>query len=120
MIVIEEQSDVLKATVYGQLTLADYKEFEAAVTSELARAQQAQERPRVKLLLDLGRMSGFTLDVAWEDIKFTQAHAHDFRKIAVAADSQWRAWTGWLATAFTDADIEYFDTPEAAFDWLAQ
>jgi hypothetical protein len=113
MIVIEEDRDLLKATIYTQLTLADYREFEAAVTSNLKSA------PKIKLLLDLSNMSGFTLDVAWEDLKFTTAHAHDFQKIAVVADSQWRGWTGWLATAFTDAEVETFATLADASAWLA-
>ncbi|UCH52803.1 MAG: STAS/SEC14 domain-containing protein [Pseudomonadota bacterium] len=112
MITIEQHADVLRVSVFSQLALADYQEFEAAVSAELQRARQ------IKLLLDLSNMSGFTLDVAWEDIKFTTAHAHDFQRIAVVADTQWRGWTGWLATAFTDADIEYFDDADAAMAWL--
>jgi hypothetical protein len=112
MIAIEQLANVLKVAVYAQLTLADYQEFEAAANAQLARAH------KVKLLLDLSNMSGFTLDVAWEDIKFTSAHAHDFQRIAVVADTQWRGWTGWLATAFTDADIEYFDSADLALAWL--
>ncbi len=112
MIVIEEDRDLIKATVYAQLTLADYREFERAVTTEL------KSKPKVKLLLDLSNMAGFTLDVAWEDLKFTKAHAHDFQKIAVVADSQWHGWTGWLATAFTDAEIETFDSLADASAWL--
>ncbi len=77
MIVIEEQNDLLKATVYAELSLADFREFETAVQRELKQA------PKIKLLLDLSNMSGYTLDVAWEDVRFTRAHAHDFRRIAV-------------------------------------
>jgi hypothetical protein len=114
MIVIEEAQDLVKATVYAQLTLADYRELERAVTTELKNA------PKVKLLLDLSNMAAFTLDVAWEDLKFTKAHAHDFQRIAVVADSQWHSWTGWLATAFTDAEIETFDSLADANAWLAE
>ena len=80
-----------------QLPLADFKEFETAVTAELKTA------PKVKLLLDLTHMAGFTLDVAWEDLKFTRAHAHDFRKIAIVTSQQWVPWLGWVSAAFTDA-----------------
>ena len=90
MIVTEEQSDRLKVHVYGELTLADYRELEKAVTGGLKTV------PKVRLLMDLAKMSGFTVDVAWEDIRFTRAHAHDFRRIAVVTDNQWLGWIGWL------------------------
>lgn len=112
MIVIEEQNDLLKATVYAELSLADFREFETAVQRELKQA------PKIKLLLDLSNMSGYTLDVAWEDVRFTRAHAHDFRRIAVVTGSMWVTWLGWLPAAFTDAEIEHFEDAAAAGAWL--
>lgn len=112
MIVIEEDKDLLKATVYAELSLADFREFETAVNNELRRA------PKLELLLDLTNMSGYTLDVAWEDLKFTRAHAHDFKRIAVVTGSQWVMWLGWLPAAFTDAGIEHFEDAQAALAWL--
>jgi len=112
MIVIEEDKDLLKATVYAELSLADFREFETAVNNELRRA------PKLELLLDLTNMSGYTLDVAWEDLKFTRAHAHDFKRIAVVTGSQWVMWLGWLPAAFTDAEIEHFEDAGAALAWL--
>jgi hypothetical protein len=114
MIVIEERTDLLKVHVYGELTLADYRELETAVGGGLKTA------PRVRLLLDLTQMSGFTLDVAWEDVRFTRAHAHDFRRIAVVTDSQWLGWIGWLSAAFTDAEVETFEETADAENWLAE
>lgn len=112
MIIIEEQNDLLKATVYAELSLADFREFETAVRRELKQA------PKIKLLLDLTKMSGYTVDVAWEDIRFTRAHARDFRRIAVVTDGQWVTWLGWLPAAFTDAEIEHFEDAAEANAWL--
>lgn len=112
MIVIEEEKDRLKASVYAELALADFREFEAAAGNELQRA------PKIKLLLDLTNMSGYTLDVAWEDLKFTREHAHDFKRIAVVTGNRWVSWLGWLPAAFTDAEIEQFEDAAAAIDWL--
>jgi len=112
MIVIEEEQDLLKATVYSELTLSDFQEFEGAVNNELKTA------PKITLLLNLTNMAGFTLDVAWEDIQFTRAHAHDFKRIAVVTNSQWVTWLGWLPAAFTDAEIEHFEDLDAANAWL--
>lgn len=112
MITIDEHGNLLKATVISELTLTDFKEFESAVTSGLKSA------PKVKLLLNLTHMTGFTVDVAWEDIKFTRAHAHDFRKIAIVSSAQWTSWLGWVSAAFTDAEAQLFEQEADAERWL--
>jgi hypothetical protein len=112
MIVVEEDKDLLKVTVYAELSLADFREFEAAVNNELRRA------PKLKLLLNLTNMSGYTVDVMWEDIKFTRTHAHDFKRIAVVTGSMWVSWLGWLPSTFTDAEIRHFEDAAAAGAWL--
>ena len=112
MSVIEDEKDLLKASVYAELALADFREFEAAVNNELRRT------PKIKLLLDLTNMSGYTVDVVWEDIKFTRDHAHDFKRIAVVTGSRWVSWLGWLPAAFTDAEIERFEDAAVAKNWL--
>jgi hypothetical protein len=113
MIAIEERADRVEVGVYGELTLADYRRLEQAVTRELALTAPLQ------LLLDVRGMTGFTLDVAWEDIRFTRRHAHDFRRIAVVTADQWAPWLSWVAAAFSDAEVMLFDDPGAAEEWLA-
>jgi len=112
MIVIEEEKDLLKVSFYAELSLADFSEFETAVNNEL------RSGPKLKLLLNLTKMSGYTVDVAWEDIRFTRVHARDFRRIAVVTGSLWVTWLGWLPSAFTDAEIRHFEDTAAANAWL--
>jgi hypothetical protein len=52
-------------------------------------------------------------------LRFTRAHPHDFRRIAVVTDSQWVAWSAWLAQAFLSADLKVFDNAAEAQAWLA-
>jgi len=108
MIAIEEKGDLLEVSVLGELTLPDFERLEQAVGREL------EQQPKVKLLLDVRGMTGFTLDVAWEEIKFTRSHAHDFRRIAVVTPDQWAPWLSWVSAAFTDADVMLFEDPKAA------
>ena len=68
MIVIQHRNSSVSVNVYGEFTLADFKEFE-----ELVNYKVKFEGP-VDLLLDLREMADFTLDVAWEDIAFARAH----------------------------------------------
>lgn len=112
MIVINEEKDLLEMQVHGELTLADYTEFEQAAQRELKTA------PKIKLLLDFTHMSGYTVDVAWEEIKFTRAHAHDFQRVAIVSGSQWAPWLAWVNAAFTDAETRFFDSNELALAWL--
>ncbi len=114
MIAVEEQKDTVKVGVYGQLTLEDYRRFEQAVTKDLRAS------PKLKLLLDVRAMAGFTIDVAWEEIKFTRAHAHDFRRIAIVTPEQWGPWVSWVSAAFSDAETALFEDPASAEAWLAE
>jgi hypothetical protein len=112
MIVTEHQDSLVAVAVYGEFTLADYKEFEEQVNYKV------KFEGSVNLLFDLRQMADFTLDMAWEEIKFSRAHSHDFGKIAVLTDSQWVAWSAWLSQIFVDADLRVFADEEEARDWL--
>jgi hypothetical protein len=112
MIVVTERQDLLEAHIYGTLTLADYRELEQAVGRELKTA------PKVKLLLDFTNMTDYTFDVAWEEVKFTRAHTHDFRRIAIVSVSEWAPWLSWVNAAFADADARLFDNSDQALAWL--
>ena len=112
MIVTQHQPQRVDVTVYGEFTLADFKEFEAMV-GDTVRVDGS-----VDLLFDLREMADFTLDVAWEDIVFARAHANDFRRIAVLTNSQWVAWSAWLSQIFVQAQMKVFADESEARGWL--
>ena len=112
MIVIEHQSSRVNVAVFGEFTLADYREFEEVVNYKV------QFEGPVDLCFDLSQMAGLTLDVAWEELCFSRAHANDFKRIAVVTDSQWVTWSAWLSQTFVNADVEVFDTAGKARQWL--
>ena len=112
MIVTQYQPKRVEVTVYGEFTLADYKEFETMVNDHV-RVEGA-----VDLLFDLREMAAFTVDVAWEDIVFARAHANDFRRIAVLTRSQWVAWSAWLSQIFVRAEMQVFEEQDEARSWL--
>lgn len=111
MIAIEQRERVVKVSVFGEFTLADYKQMEDAVVYKL------KFQGKVNLLMDLRDMADFTLDVAWEDVRFNWQHAHDFQKIAVVVSGRLVAWSAWLARAFMDAEIQIFENYDLASDW---
>lgn len=65
-------------------------------------------------------MLDFTVDVAWEDVRFSRQHVADFNRIAVLTDSQWLAWSAWLSQIFVKADVRVFDDEADARAWLAE
>ncbi|MCX7140717.1 MAG: STAS/SEC14 domain-containing protein [Proteobacteria bacterium] len=112
MIAIDHSGELVTVTVLGEFVLADYKEFEDMVRATLVPGG------RVNLLIDLRQMADFTLDVAWEDIKYTRSHPDDFGKIAVVTHSEWVIWSAWLSQMFINADVQVFDDAEEARGWI--
>jgi hypothetical protein len=114
MIAIDHSGKLVTVTVLGEFVLADYREFE-----DMVRATQAASG-KVNLLIDLRQMADFTLDVAWEDIKYTRSHPNDFGRIAVVTNSEWVIWSAWLSQMFINADLQVFDDDGEARGWVEQ
>ena len=114
MITIEQKGNLLNIAVMGEFTLADFKQFEENALYKLSTPGP------VNLLFDLRTMISYTLDVAWEELKFfSREHQHDFSKIAVVTDDQWLTWQAWLSRLFVDADIRAFADYSEAKTWIA-
>jgi hypothetical protein len=113
MISLDSKNNQIAVSVMGQFTLDDYREFEQAVGYGI------QFQGKVDLLFDLRDMLSYSLDVAWEELKFSREHKNDFGRIAVLTDDQWMAWSMWLNRAFMSAEIHLFDDLEMAQAWLA-
>lgn len=114
MIAINVKDNIVSMSVLGRFTLEDYKEFEEAVLYGL------KFQGVVNLLIDLRDMLSISVDVAWEEIKFSRAHANDFDRVAILTSNEWIAWSAWINRLFVDADIELFDDIEAAEAWLKE
>jgi len=114
MITIQQTPALLNVAVLGEFTLADFKQFEENALYKLKSPGE------FNLLFDLRDMIGYTVDVAWEEIKFFSGqHTHDFSKIAVVTDNQWITWQAWLSRIFVDADIRAFADYDEANAWVA-
>jgi hypothetical protein len=113
MISLDTQDNRIAVTVMGQFTLDDYREFERAALAAF-RAQGP-----VNLLFDLRDMLAYSVDVAWEELKFSREHNADFGRIAVLTGDEWIAWSMWLNRMFMSADIRLFDALEPAQAWIA-
>lgn len=114
MITVQHEGSLITVGVFGEFTVSDYQVFEREVLASLRVTGQ------VDLLVDLRDMLKYTLDVAWEDIRFVRAHAHDFRRVAVIARDEFSVWLGWLTRLLTHADVRVFDDEDAARDWVTE
>jgi hypothetical protein len=114
MISVNIKNNVISLAVLGQFTLDDYKEFEEAVLYGI------KFQGVVNLLIDLRDMLSFTLDVAWEDVKFSRKHANDFDRVAILTSNEWIAWSTWINRLFVNADIQLFDDLAEAETWVKE
>ena len=113
MITIEQTDNLVNVAILGEFTLADFKTFEEQSLYKLKSPGQ------LNLLFDLRAMIDYTMDVAWEEIKFfSREHNHDFTKIAVVTSDQWLTWQAWLSRLFIDAEICVFTDYDEAQDWV--
>ena len=113
MISLNTQDNLIAVTVMGQFTLDDYRELEKAVCYGI------QFQGKVNLLFDLRDMLSYSVDVAWEELKFSREHKNDFGRIAILTGDQWVAWSMWVNRLFMSADIRLFDELELAQAWVA-
>ena len=113
MITLNIEKNLLAVAVFGEFSLADYKEFEEQFL------YKARFDGTVSVLFDLREMASFTIDVAWEEIKFSRQHAGDFRRIAVLTEDQWLTWSAWVSQLFVNAEVRVFDDEDEARAWLA-
>ena len=114
MIVIEHRDALIRADVFGEFSLADYREFEGLASAKM------QQLGKVNLMLNLKKMTGFTVDLAWEEIRYSRTHANGFERIAVVTDDQWITWSAWISQAFVNADVQVFRDENAALQWAEQ
>lgn len=114
MIKLDVNNNQIAVSVMGQFTLEDYREFEQAVCYGI------QFQGTVNVLFDLRDMLSYSVDVAWEELKFSREHKNDFGRIAILTGDQWVAWSMWINRLFMSADIEQFDELEPAQAWVAE
>ena len=114
MISIEHEEKLTIVGVFGEFTVADYRQFEEEVGAQL------KAQGRLNLLIDLTGMLEYTLDVALEDIRFAREHASDVGRIAIISNEDLVAWLALLTSLFIEADVKVFDSEAQARKWLGE
>ncbi|HKB84404.1 MAG TPA: STAS/SEC14 domain-containing protein [Burkholderiales bacterium] len=112
MITIQHEGSLTVVGIFARLDIADLKRLEEEIESQL------RVLGKIDLLVDLRGMLGYTLDVAFEDIRFTRAHAHDVGRIAILSEDDAVIWMALLSELFVRARIQVFDDETLAREWL--
>lgn len=111
MINIEKTGSLIIVAIIGEFTLDDFRLFEDQVL------YQYHFNGEANLLLDLRDMVSYSMDVAWEEIRFMREHGSKISRVAVVTDSQWQAWSAWVSNLFTEADVVVFSDYDEALGW---
>jgi len=75
MITIEQSKNLVNIAVLGEFNIADFKTFEEQTLYKLKSPGE------LNLLFDLRAMVRYTLDVAWEEVKFfRREHNHGLQQ----------------------------------------
>ena len=114
MISIREQNYGLNVALYNEFTLDDFRELEQAVIAASARVH------RPDMLLDLSLLKDFTIDMAWEQLKFVREHDRDFGRIAVIVDDIWIKSAALISELITQTHPTYFTDAAQAQAWLLE
>ena len=112
MITIQHEGSLTVVGIFGRLEIADFTRLEEEIESQLRLLG------RIDLLMDLRGMLGYTLDVAFEDLRFSREHAHDVGRIAILSEDESVVWTALLSELFVQAEIRVFDDETLAREWL--
>lgn len=113
MINITTDNNTIHAAVLGEFTIIDFKEFENNILYDV------KFQGKINLVIDLRDMLDFTIDVVWEEIRFSREHAHEFNKVAIITTETWLTWSTWINRFFVDAEIQVFETMELADLWIS-
>ncbi len=114
MISLQQRGDVVMISVLGQFTLDDFRQLEEHVLYSIKFQGLAN------MLVDLRDMLGYSVDVAWEEIRFSRDHVTGFGRVAIVSEDQWLSWLAWLQSLFVPTNLRVFGELDEAERWVCE
>ncbi|HHZ71080.1 MAG TPA: STAS/SEC14 domain-containing protein [Methylococcaceae bacterium] len=100
----------------GKLTYHDYQtlvlEIELALDSLAVR--------KIKALVDVTQLTGWTLRALWEDCKFGLRHRKTFIKVAIYGAKGRYKYAALVGQLFISGEMKYFEQQDEAFGWVSE
>jgi hypothetical protein len=97
-----------------KLSKEDYDEFIPRIESIIDNSA------KIRLLVELHDLKGWTAGSLWEDTKFAARHFNDIELMAIVGDKRWEKGVTVFIKPFTKAKVRYFemDEVEKARQWV--
>lgn len=106
----------LAIKVIGELTHEDYE----VMVPMIENAMHGLKEPKVKALVDLSELNGWTMHAVWDDFKFSLKHGNEFSKIAVVSHKNWMHLVSQIGSWFVSGEVESFEEINPALQWLSK
>lgn len=106
---------VVAMTINGKIETADFAQIADAVEEVL------KTRKKVRLLVEIERLDGISLDALMEDLRFALRHSRDVERKAVVSDKRWHETLARLSNKlFPGIEIRHFSTDQRdqALEWV--
>ena len=106
---------LLEVRLIGKLVKKDYETLSPTV------AHLVRRHARIRMLVEVQELQGWTAGALWEDIKFDAKHFTDIERLAIVGESTWEEGLTAFCKPFTTAEIRHFaqaDVADARI-WLA-
>ena len=94
--------------IEGGLSAVDYHPFVEEAEGLI------KEWGKLRLLVELHRIDGFSLGALWEDLKFDLQHFGDLERLAVVGESHWHIWMTELVKIFVGGEVRFFSSSHMA------
>lgn len=109
-----DRGRILKVVVSGSLNSEDYQPFVTEAEGLIG------VWGKLRLLIELHEISGFSLAAMWEDLKFDMKHFGDIERLAVLGEKQWHVWMTEICKPFVAGEVKFFSGSHAdeARRWL--
>ena len=111
-----DRGRVLRVAISGELSTEDYSPFVAEAEGLIGKWG------RLRLLVELHEIEGFSLGAIGEDLKFDLKHFHDIERLAVVGEKHWHIWMTEICKPFVSGEARFFSRSHAdeARAWLLE
>jgi hypothetical protein len=100
-------------TLNGTLTHEDY----TILIPMIENSVKLVENPKINMLLDARKFTGWEAQAAWDDFKFGMEFREIFSKIAIVGTKTWQEYLAKMGNWFIDGEVRFFDEIEEAKQW---
>jgi len=106
----------LSLKAVGKLTHNDYE----TITPMIDAALKEVSMPKVRVFIDGSELEGWEIRAAWDDLKLGLKHGSEFEKIAIYGNKHWQETAARVGGWFISGEVQFFDDPDKALNWLQQ